>query len=85
VTSGLQAPLSARLDRVTCLITGAAGGIGRATALRLVDEGATVVLCDVAQESVQSLASEIGGRALAFVADVTDESAMKEAAKLAVQ
>jgi len=76
--------MSARLGQVTCLITGAAGGIGRAIALRVVDEGASVVLCDVAQEPVESLASEIGGQALAFVADVTDEPAMKEAAELAV-
>jgi NAD(P)-dependent dehydrogenase (short-subunit alcohol dehydrogenase family) len=67
-----------------CLITGAAGGIGRAIALRLVDEGASVVLCDIAEEPVESLATEIGGQALAFVADVCDERAIKKAAQLAV-
>src|ERR1700722_6276724 len=77
-------PSSRRLDQVTCLITGAAGGIGRAIALRLVDEGASVVLCDIAEEPVESLASEIGGQALAVVADVCDERAMKKAAQLAV-
>jgi meso-butanediol dehydrogenase/(S,S)-butanediol dehydrogenase/diacetyl reductase len=77
-------PSSGRLDQVTCLITGAAGGIGRAIALRLVDEGASVVLCDIAQKPVESLASEIGGQALALVADVCDEAAMEKAAQLAV-
>ncbi len=77
-------PSSRRIDQVTCLITGAAGGIGRAIALRLVDEGAFVVLCDIAEEPVESLAFEIGGQALAFVADVCDEAAMKKAAQLAV-
>src|ERR1700722_8012921 len=77
-------PSSRRLDQVTCLITGAAGGIGRAIALRLVDEGASVVLCDIAEEPVESLASEIGGQALALVADVRDETAMRNAAQLAV-
>jgi meso-butanediol dehydrogenase / (S,S)-butanediol dehydrogenase / diacetyl reductase len=84
VDSQRQAHLSSRLDQVTCLITGAAGGIGRAIALRLVDEGASVVLCDVAQEPVESLASEIGGQALAVVADVTDEASMKAAVQQAV-
>ena len=55
-------------------ITGAANGIGRATALAFAREGATVVVADVSekgnQESVRLIES-IGGRALAVGCDVT--------------
>lgn len=37
----------ARFDGVRCLVTGAADGIGRATARRLLDEGARVLACDI--------------------------------------
>jgi NAD(P)-dependent dehydrogenase (short-subunit alcohol dehydrogenase family) len=43
----------------TVIVTGAGSGIGRATALRLAGEGATVVAADVDQESLDKLAAEI--------------------------
>jgi NAD(P)-dependent dehydrogenase (short-subunit alcohol dehydrogenase family) len=42
------------------LVTGAASGIGRATALRLADEGAAVVAVDVNAEALSTLASDGG-------------------------
>jgi len=56
------------------LITGAAGGIGRATAERLAREGAAVVLADLADTPLAAAADAVraaGGRALTAVADVT--------------
>ncbi len=49
------------------LVTGGAGGIGRATAIRLLSEGACVVLADFDQTSLESAVSELGQK---FGADV---------------
>src|SRR5437762_10186294 len=57
------------LDGRTVLITGAAGGIGAATARRLAREGARLVLSDIDKTAVESLAAELGQVAVA--ADVT--------------
>jgi len=54
----------------TAVITGGAGGIGKATALRLASEGANVVVVDMNQAAVDAVAAEVGG--LGVVADVTD-------------
>lgn len=62
-----------RLARQVAIITGAARGIGKAIALALVKEGASVVLSDV-NEEVYQVAEEIrqsGGEATAIVGDVT--------------
>ena len=55
------------------VITGAAGGVGRATALRMAREGACVVLADINAEKAEAVAAEIvagGGRAIAVQTDV---------------
>lgn len=55
------------------IVTGAARGIGRATAQRLAREGAAVALVDISQQEVQQAADEIsaqGYTALALTADV---------------
>ncbi|MGZ0152297.1 SDR family NAD(P)-dependent oxidoreductase [Kribbella sp. WER1] len=52
------------------LITGAASGIGAATARRITAEGGQAILCDRNTTAAQQLADELGGRA--FELDVTD-------------
>ena len=56
-------------------ITGGASGIGRATALRFANEGASIVAGDVDSEGLESAVQEIeagGGKALAVTGDVTN-------------
>src|ERR1700730_6261951 len=63
-----------QLDGKIALITGAASGIGRAAALLLAREGASVVLADINDSAGRAVAAEMtrnGGRAIFEPADVT--------------
>ncbi|GAB3663218.1 bifunctional rhamnulose-1-phosphate aldolase/short-chain dehydrogenase [Nocardioides korecus] len=75
-------PLATRI----ALVTGAAGGIGKATAKRLAAEGACVVVADLSLEKAQAAAAEIGGPdvAIGVAADVSDEDAVQAAVDAAV-
>jgi 3-oxoacyl-[acyl-carrier protein] reductase len=67
-----------RLDQRVALITGAAGGLGRATALRLAREGASLCLSDRADlTEILALVQAEGARAIAAPADVTDAAAVE--------
>ena len=75
-----------RLVNKTALITGAASGIGAATAVRFAEEGARVVLSDANQSAVEKVLSTIeraGGEGIAVKLDVTQESQWLEAFALA--
>ncbi|HEX5016216.1 MAG TPA: SDR family oxidoreductase [Actinomycetes bacterium] len=61
-----------RLAGRVAVITGAGRGIGRATALRLVAEGAQVVLGDIDAGPLESVAGEISGGAPTHVGDTSD-------------
>ena len=60
-----------RLDEKVVIVTGAAGGIGSAAAQLFIQEGARVLLVDVAEAPLQDLASRLGSRASAVAADVS--------------
>ncbi|MCH8333267.1 bifunctional rhamnulose-1-phosphate aldolase/short-chain dehydrogenase [Candidatus Sumerlaeota bacterium] len=70
------------------VVTGGAGGIGRASARRLLDEGACVVLCDVFADGLAEVAEELRGAygpdaVRSVVSDVTDEASVIESFRAA--
>ncbi|XQE65666.1 SDR family NAD(P)-dependent oxidoreductase [Pseudomonas sp. P3C3] len=68
------------------LITGAAGGIGSATARELYRNGSSLVLTDTSQIAVDTLAQEFNSQnVLPLVFDVTDAEAAKEVVRRAVE
>ncbi len=74
-----------RFEGKVALITGAGSkrGIGRATALALLSEGAKVVITDVVPESVKQVVSELNekGQAIGEVADVRNKNEMVQVVK----
>jgi NAD(P)-dependent dehydrogenase (short-subunit alcohol dehydrogenase family) len=67
---------SFRLDGRTAIVTGGAGGIGRAVAQGLAEAGAHVVVLDSDGSAAAKVANEIGAKASAAQADVTDGEAI---------
>jgi meso-butanediol dehydrogenase/(S,S)-butanediol dehydrogenase/diacetyl reductase len=76
-----------RFEDKVALVTGAASGIGRATALRLASEGAAVFCADVAEAGLAETLAQIGaarGRCDSRIVDVADPSAARAAVAAAV-
>lgn len=67
------------LKGLVTLVTGAASGLGRATAERFVRQGARVVLCDLESSRGEEVAKEIGGDCVFVPTDVTKETDVKHA------
>ena len=71
-----------KFQNKVAVVTGAAVGIGRATAIKLAQEGARVVAMDLNAEGLISLEKEIeeiGGAVLTLSCDVSDEKAVNKA------
>jgi len=76
------------MDGRTAIVTGGASGIGRATARRLADEGASVAVVDVDVDGGERVAEGIradGGTARFIEADVSDERAVEAMVAEAVE
>ena len=76
-----------KLEGRVALVTGASQGIGRACALALAREGASVAAAARNQQKLDELVAEItaaGGKAAAFVMDVADEEQIKSSIKAAI-
>jgi len=68
--------MTGRLQDKRALVTGGGSGIGRAAALRLAEEGASVAVIDVRLDTAEEVAHEIihaGGQAVALAANVANE------------
>lgn len=70
-------PLPRSIAGRTAIITGAASGMGRATALLFAREGANVAVTDLDLAACETVASEAGGNAKAFALNVADHDAIK--------
>jgi 3-oxoacyl-[acyl-carrier protein] reductase len=77
-----------RLDGRVALVTGAARGIGAATAQRLAHEGARVALADLDTAGVEQSAAQIaqsGAETLALTCDVADSAAVRQTVEKTVE
>lgn len=71
-----------RLENKTAVITGGAGGIGKATAEIFLNEGASVMLVDLKEEDLKSAVNDLGGKNVYYtVADVSKEEEVKNYAE----
>ena len=77
-----------RLKGKVSLITGAAQGIGLATALKFANEGAIVIVCDVKQAGVDAAVAQCaatGAQAQGFVVDVTQRDMVDATVKAVLE
>ena len=77
-----------RLDGKVAIVTGAASGIGQATARRLTEEGAAVVVADINGDGARAAVEELeraGAKALAYEVDVSEEEGVRGMVRAAVE
>ncbi len=68
--------VAGRLEGKVAVVTGAGGGLGRASAERLSAEGASVVAVDINGEAARKTANALAGPAISVQADVSDEASV---------
>ena len=67
------------LEGRCALVTGAAGGIGRAIAERLTEEGARVAVSDLSRHDAEATAADLGEPAIGVELDVTSDDSIRRA------
>ena len=73
------------MDGRAAIVTGAASGLGRASAIALADAGARVCLVDRNEDGLRETASAIAGESFVHVADLSDGDACRPVVKAAVE
>jgi NAD(P)-dependent dehydrogenase (short-subunit alcohol dehydrogenase family) len=66
-----------RFEGRAAVVSGAAQGMGKAVALRLGAEGATVIAADINGKGAEATAKEIGGKSFGVAVDIGDPAAVK--------
>jgi NAD(P)-dependent dehydrogenase (short-subunit alcohol dehydrogenase family) len=88
-TADFPRTCAGRMTGKVCLVTGGGSGIGRATALKLADEGAAAVLIagrrDSEIESAAAACRELGAQAQAIRTDVTREDEVERLVRTALE
>ncbi|WP_374964587.1 SDR family oxidoreductase [Spongiibacter tropicus] len=74
-----------RVAGKVCIVTGAASGMGKADAIRLAAEGASVVLTDLNEKDGQAVAAQIGEKAIFLKHDVSNEADWQRVVDTAVE
>ena len=76
-----------RLKDKVAIVTGAARGIGRATAERFIEEGAKILICDIDEAQLMRTAAELGGedRVLTQLVDVVNKGHVEQLVEKAVE
>jgi 3-oxoacyl-[acyl-carrier protein] reductase len=64
--------MNRRLQGKIAIVTGSARGIGKAIAVKLIDDGATVVVTDILHEQGSATAAELGSNAMFMPCDISD-------------
>ncbi|MGD9115567.1 MAG: 3-oxoacyl-ACP reductase family protein [Dehalococcoidia bacterium] len=76
------------LDDKVVIVTGGANGLGKAYCLKMAEEGAEVVVADIADKESRAVADAIkaaGGGAIALNTDVTSEAATRQMAEKTIE
>lgn len=81
---GFSSQPGSKLEGKVALITGAASGIGKATAAKFINQGARVVIADIQHQLGQETANELGPDATFISCDVTKESDVSGAVDFAI-
>lgn len=79
--------MSGRVEGLVAIVTGAASGIGEASAIRLAEEGATVICADIDSKGASRTADLIkssNGKAIGFGIDISDSNKCNEIVAAAV-
>ena len=76
--------MSGRFEGSVAVVTGAGGGLGRASAHRLSSEGARVVVVDIDGDAAERTRAELPGEAIAVRADIATEEGVQSYADAAI-